>query len=122
MTEPKNKMDKVKQENEIGTSYHSDQWLLDSVKMEEEEKAKILSTKFNGTDGMEIKTQDTNGVGQDKNIASPKFSDEEQIIFSGFRDNNNSCWENVTFSDEVANLCTFKCRQCGKTSNSKHAL
>ncbi len=113
-------MAKVKHENEVEASFCSDQWLLDSVKMEEEEnKAKILSKNIVETNEIESETHDNNEVQQNKKLTSPIVSDKEENILFGFKDRNNSCWKNVTFSTEVENLCTFKCPKCEKTFQTK---
>ncbi len=120
------KMANVKQEDVDESTVCSDQWLLESVKMEEEEgKSGFLSVKseikHEISEHMELESDSqANGTNQDMELGA-KLLNGKEVGLSHEKDagavhSKNAC-EQVQVSEEVSNLCEYKCPKCHKTYN-----
>ncbi len=105
-------MSKIKQEKvEDDSSLCSDQWLLDSVKMEEEDvKLGLLSKQH-------VFKFETVEDDNKKNARKDEKQDEAYVYSSKGNLSDKQFWkeamEKATVSEEVKNLCRYKCTICG---------
>ncbi len=134
-------MAQLKQEDVIEDSLGSDTWLLNSVEMEKDEEIKSLEVKTENEENvrevkMEIKQEgEEEEYGSDAWLKDSVKMEEEEFKMEissiekiEFTENNVEEEQNVESSDgiavtnEVGNMCRYKCQKCDKIYENKASL
>ncbi len=121
------RMANVKQEDVDESTVCGDQWLLESIEMEEGEESKPdfiavkSESKHEISEHMEIEADSqANGANQDIELGARLLNGQEAALKhekdTGAVHSKNAC-EQVQVSEEVSNLCEYKCPKCHKIYN-----
>ncbi len=127
-TEACPKMALIKQEDEDLAFFGSDQWLLESVKMEEDEKEQkpklFLKECHVKLERVQIETPTYQNDEQIDNKMMEN-SKEENVDIEHIKDSKTK-WEkileNVPLSEKILNMCRYKCPKCKNTFVSRRGV